>query len=247
MVAALLPRQNDRLTSKPDLFWAQVAIHENQADAVAGLLEVYDFAKHPYFRWLANPATTREAFRASQVPFRFAVESFSQALAGVLARIPRVEDRAAIADNIAEEHGRGNLSVSHKYTFLEYLEALGATPKELDQPCPIWVTAFNHSIRNLCLAQPYECGAAALGIIEQLYVGVSATIARSIKERGWVEEGSQRHYAAHEVLDVEHAQELLDVAAPAWDTPRCRSSVALGLLLGAYYFWKLYEDLLPDA
>lgn len=235
------------VTSKPDLYWAQVAIHESLEGAVACLLEAYDFKQHPYFLWLADPGTTREAFRASQVPFRFAVESFSQALAGVLARIPRVEDRIAIADNIAEEHGRGNLSVSHKYTFLEYLEALGATEKELDHPSPIWVTAFNHSMRNLCLAQPYECGAAALGIIEQLYVGISATIARSIVERGWVEAGSQRHYATHEVLDLEHAQELLDVAAPAWDTPRCRSSVALGLLLGAYYFWKLYEDLLPDS
>ncbi len=39
----------------------------------------------------------------------------------------------------------------------------------------------------------------------------------------------------------------LEVAEPGWQAPRTRSYVALGLLLGAYYFWTLYVDLLPGA
>lgn len=232
--------------SRPGIVWADVATCPTLDAALEVIGRAYDFAAHPYFDWMRAPATTRDAFRASQVPFRFAVEAFSQALAGVLAHIPRLEDRMAIAENIAEEHGHGEPPHSHKYTYLEYLTALGATPEELERPCPIWVTAFNHDLRNLSLAQPYEHGAAALGVIEHLYVGVSGQIARAVHARGWVAPGSQRHYAIHEVLDVSHARELLDVARPAWDTPRTRSSVALGLLLGAFHFWRLYDDLVPD-
>lgn len=231
---------------KPRLFWADVATQPTLEDALAVVERAYDFRRHPYLAWMRAPGTTREAFRRSQVPFRFAVEAFSQALAGVLAHVPRLEDRMLLAENIAEEHGRGVPRESHKYTFIEYLVALGATTDELERPCPVWVTAFNHGLRNLCLAQPYEHGAAALGVIEKVYVDVSGEIARALVDRGWVEPGSQRHYAVHEVLDVEHARELLELARPAWDFPRTRSSVAQGLLLGAWSFHRLYHDLLPD-
>jgi pyrroloquinoline-quinone synthase len=229
---------------KPQLLWGRVAIKETLSEAVETVARCYDFSQHPYFQWATHPDRTREEFLRTQVPFRFAVENFSQALAGVLAHIPRVEDRIHVAENVAEEHGHGNVGASHKSTYLEYLNAMGATEADLAEPCPIWVTAFNHSIRNLCLAQTYDVGAACLGGIEHLYVGISGTISRLIHERGWVQPGTQRHYAVHEKLDVAHARELLDLAEPAWESPRTRSYAALGLLLGAYYFWTLYEDLL---
>jgi pyrroloquinoline-quinone synthase len=232
---------------KPALLWGRVAIKETLPEAVETIERAYDFGAHPYFRWAADPATTRDEFRASQVPFRFAVEAFSQSLAAVLAHMPRLEERLQVAANVAEEHGHGDPRVSHKHTFLDYLRALGATPEELDGPCPIWVTAFNHSLRDLCLAQGHEVGAAALGIIEHLYVGISGRIARLLQARGWAPPGAQRHYELHEELDVAHARELLALAAPAWDTPRTRAHVALGLLLGAYWFWTLYEDLRVDS
>jgi len=90
-------------------------------------------------------------------------------------------------------------------------------------------------------------GAAALGMIEHLYAGISGAIARAVRDRGWAAPGSQEHYEVHETLDIEHARELLEVAEPAWETKRTRAYVALGLLLGARYFWALYEDLLLDA
>ncbi|MBT7691976.1 MAG: hypothetical protein HN750_08155 [Gemmatimonadales bacterium] len=229
-------------STKPQLSWGQLAIKETIWDAVESVGRHYAFDQHPYFRWAET--TAQAEFLATQVPFRFAVESFSQALAGVLARMPRIEGRVHLAENIAEEHGHGNLRVSHKYTFLEYLRALGATDESLSEPCPIWVTAFNHSLRNLCLAQQYEVGAAALGIIEHLYVGISARLAKLLNDKNWVKPGAQSHYLVHEDLDVEHARELLLIAEPAWTSPRSRSYVALGLLLGAYHLWTLYDDLL---
>lgn len=213
--------------------------------AVWQVAQAYDFRCHPYLHWMRQTSTSRAVFCQSQVPFRFAVESFSQALAAVLARMPMLEERLPLAENVAEEHGHGDRRCSHKYTFYQYLKALGATANDLTAPCTMPVLAFNQSILTYGLTQSGEAGAALLGMIEYLYVDISAAIAHMLHQRQWTDPGSQTHYAVHEKLDTEHARDLLALAEPAWYESRSRTQVAQGLLLGAYYFWRLYGDLLP--
>ncbi len=214
-------------------------------DAALALLTArYCFARHPYFLWLHSSESTRDQFRQTQLPFRFAVDQFAQPLAAVLARITRPEARRAVAENLAEEYGRGNELVSHKATFLQYLRALGAVPAELERPCPAGVDAFNQALLAFCLGNGAEAGAAATGVIEQLYIWISGAIARLIVERGWCSPGSQRHYELHEELDQTHARDLIDVARPVWPDAATREPVARGLALGAHWLWALYRDLL---
>jgi pyrroloquinoline-quinone synthase len=215
---------------------------EAAVDAVA---HAYDFARHPYFVWLEGPRATRDAFLRSQLPFRFAVEAFSQALAAVLARTPSVEQRMALAENVAEEHGHFELQRTHKHTFAGFLRALGAADGDLAQPCPVVVTAFDRSLLDHCLVERHEVGAALLGIIEHLYTGISHAIAGAIVARGWVGASGQQHYILHEQLDVVHARDLFALARPGWDAPLLRAAVADGLALGAHHFWRLYADLAP--
>lgn len=231
---------------RPNLSWEEVGDLPTLDAAVLKVASVYDFRLHEYLIWMQLDSTSRDAFRLSQLPFRFAVESFSQALAAVLARIPVLEARLPIFFNIAEEHGGGDRLLSHKYTFRQYLQALGATEVELATPCTTSVLAFNQSILTYCLTQSAAAGAAMLGMIEYLYVGISSAIARTIDRRTWTIKGSQFHYTIHEKLDTEHAKDLLMLATPAWDEPSSRAMVAQGLILGAYYFWSLYRDLLPS-
>ena len=222
----------------------RLATFDAAADAVA---RSYDFARHPYFLWLGAPRTTREAFLRSQLPFRFAVEAFSQALAAVLARTPRLEDRMPLAENVAEEHGHGELPRTHKHTFAGFLRALGAGDADLAQPGPIAVTAFNRSLLDHCLVERHEVGGALLGIIEHLYTGISHAVAGALVARGWVTPGGQQHYVLHEKLDVMHARDLFALARPGWDAPLLRPAVADALVLGAHHFWRLYADLAPAA
>jgi pyrroloquinoline-quinone synthase len=228
----------------PAIYWAEVAERPSFETAIEAVSSAYDFRRHPYFLWAASPATPREAFQKSQVPFRYAVEGWAQAVSAVLARIPRLELRLGLVKNIADEHGEA-FEQSHKASFRRYLAALGTPDDELATPCPIAVRAFQQATTNFCLVHAYEAGAAALGMIEHLYIGISADIGQLLAERGFTEPGSQDHYAIHEALDVEHAKDLLDLARPAWAEARGRSEVALGLLLGAHHFWQLYLDLLP--
>ncbi|MFB2919710.1 iron-containing redox enzyme family protein [Aerosakkonema funiforme] len=230
----------------PSLIWEDLIAIPTLEAAALQVATVYDFHRHPYIIWMQSNSTSRDAFRRSQLPFRFAVESFSQALAAVLARTPLLEARLPLAENVAEEHGHGECLRSHKYTFRQYLCALGATATELEIPCSTNVLAFNQSILTYCLTQPGEAGAAMLGIIEYLYVGISGSIAHTVCDRAWTTPGSQSHYAVHEKLDTEHARDLLILAEPAWHESRSRVLVAQGLVLGAHYFWSLYRDLQPS-
>ncbi len=242
----LLTTTNKTLTN-PQLIWEDLVHIPTFSGAINRVAEVFDFRRHPYILWMQASSTNREVFRRSQLPFRYAVECFSQPLSAVVARIAFLEQRLPIFENLAEEHGNGVTLRSHKFTFLEYLQALGANSFELDGPCSIPVLAFNQSILNYCLSQSPEAGAAMLGIIEHLYVEISGTIAKTIERRNWVLPGSQSHYATHEQLDTEHARDLLMLAAPVWDDLRWRRQISQALVLGAHYFWSLYNGLLASV
>ncbi|HEY2744575.1 MAG TPA: iron-containing redox enzyme family protein [Polyangia bacterium] len=240
-------KRNSAEPAAPSLSWRELDGCDSLDGAVRAIVAAYDFSRHPYFVWMAAPRTNVAEFRKSQLPFRFAVESFSQSLAAVLARIPRLEARLAVADNVAEEHGRGNQLASHKRTFIQYLRALGATTSDLGSDCPVTVSAFNHALLDYCLAQPHPSGAALLGIIEQLYVWISGAIAETVAARGWAAHGTQRHYEVHRSLDADHAEQLFAIARSTWREPSARAQTAQALLLGAHWFWQLYRDLLPSC
>jgi pyrroloquinoline-quinone synthase len=226
--------------STPALTVEDVAAAPTLEEALARVEQRYDLTLHPYFQWMAQ--ATRDEFRQTQIPFRFAVEEFAHALAAVLAHITDPTLSRAIAENIAEEHGHGNELATHKATFLQYLRALGAQPSELERACPAAVHAFNQALLSFCMQNGAAAGAAATGVIEHLYIWISGVIARTLADRRWCEPGSQRHYEVHELLDQTHARDLLNVARAGWDDQR--KGVALGLVLGAHWFWALYLDLL---
>ncbi len=229
-----------------DSAWEEPAFQgDHLAEVLSQITANYNFQQHPYLLWMQADTTTRSQFCQSQLGFRDAVESFSQAISAVIARVPRVEDRLTLVDNLVEEHGHGQLLRSHKYTFRQYLMALGATELELQAVTPIGVLAFNQSILNYCLTQPPEFSSVMLGMIEYLYIGISQMISKTIHDRHWTAPGSQSHYAVHEVLDVDHARELFKLSEALWQEARSREGMTQAMNLAAYYFWNLYLGLQP--
>ena len=218
-----------------------IILYSSLKEAYTRVAEVFDFAQHPYFDWMKH--TDKRSFAQSQIPFRYAVEGFSCALAATVAKIPQLERRVRLADNVAEEHGLIGDKVPHKYTISEFLHALGIEESELDVPCPAGVHAFNQSIRNFCLSNSPEADAALLGIIEYVFITISNVVATHIVSAGWASKGSQRHYEFHEELDIEHSQVLFDLSDEYWPHLWKREEICQGLILGAHYFWELYNSL----
>ncbi len=201
--------------------------------------------RHPYFAALADGSFSREDFVETQVQFLFAVVFFSRPMAVLAGRLPRPEQRLGLLANVADEHGEGDLSLSHERTFLALLARLGETPARIESRA-LWpeVRAFNTALAGLCVGDDCYTGLAALGVIEDLFAGISARLGRAIVARGWLAPEALVHYATHEALDVSHADGFYRVVeGPYAAHPRHAYQVTQGLELGAYLFLRLYEDL----
>jgi pyrroloquinoline quinone (PQQ) biosynthesis protein C len=199
----------------------------------------------PYLRALSDGSFEREDFVETQIQFLQAVVYFSRPMAVLAARLPHAEQRLSLLQNVHDEHGGGDLSGSHEHTFLTLLARLGVSLPEIDRRAQ-WpeVRAFNSTLLGVCAHDDLPTALAMLGVIEELFSGISARIGRSIVERGWLRAEELTHYPTHEVLDLSHAEGFYRWIEPLTSTdPRAAYQVEQGLELGAYIFLRLYEDL----
>ncbi|HEU4533877.1 MAG TPA: iron-containing redox enzyme family protein [Polyangiaceae bacterium] len=214
-------------------------------DYLAALKRRLAPADSPYLRALHDGSLTRDEFVATQVQFLFAVAFFSRPMAALAGRLPRPEMRLALLENVADEHGSGNLRFCHESTFLALLARLGVTPEQIERRA-LWpeVRAFNTVLVGACALDDTLTALAALGIVEDLFAGISASIGRGIVARGFLACDQVVHYATHEALDVDHAEGFYrELEGPYARHPRHAYQVQQGLELGGYAFLRLYEDL----
>src|SRR3712207_5109270 len=130
---------------------------------------------NPYLRSLAEGSFEREDFVETQVQFLHAVVYFSRPMAVLAARLPRAEQRLSLLENVRDEHGGGELTGSHERTFLTLLARLGISPSEIDRRAQ-WpeVRAFNSTLLGVCAHDDLPTALAMLGVIEDLFSGISA-------------------------------------------------------------------------
>lgn len=199
----------------------------------------------PYLAALREGSLIHADFLETQIQFLFAVVFFSRPMAALAGRMPRPELRLSLLNNVADEHGDGNLSLCHERTFLMLLSRLGVTTGMIEKRA-LWpeVRAFNTALVGLCTLDDLYTAVAALGMIEDLFSGISAELGRSIVARDFLPAEQLIHYRAHELLDVAHADgfyQLLD--GPYAAAPRHAYQIQQGLELGAYLLLRLYQDL----
>lgn len=212
---------------------------------LATLHEGLDVARHPYFVALEDGTFAREDFLETQIQFLFAVVFFSRPMAILAARLPRPELRRSVLENVHDEHGAGDLSLSHEQTFLTLLERLGVGRDEIERRA-LWpeVRAFNTCLAGVCMMDDVYTGVAVLGIIEDLFSALSARQGSGICERGWLKSEQMIHYDLHSELDVDHAADFYRIIeGPYEENPRFAYQIEQGLMLGAHIFLQMYEGL----
>jgi pyrroloquinoline-quinone synthase len=199
---------------------------------------------NPYLTSLADGSMSRDGFRRTQEQFFYAVTFFPRPMAALVGRIPDPHHRLDILHNLVEEHGEFDASAFHHNTFRQFLATLGTDPAVLDPP-RLWpeIRAFNSVLTASCVLDELEVGIACMGVIEHAFAGISATIGRSVVERGWIAAADLTHYKLHAEIDERHADEFYVVVEPAWGDPARRYFIEQGLELGAYVFNRLYADL----
>ncbi len=213
--------------------------------AITNLKARLDVLQNPYLKTLREGSFSREDFIETQIQFLFAVVFFSRPMMVLAGRMGRNEHRTALLENVFEEHGEGNLSVSHERTFLQLLERLGVNHNHIESRAE-WpeVRAFNTVLAGVCMLDDLYTAQATLGIIEDLFSTISADIGHSILSRGWLGPDEIIHYATHETLDIEHAEGFYAPLYQAWQRhPRHAYQIQQGLELGAHIFLTMYEHL----
>ena len=214
-------------------------------DTIDAIKKRYAPNDNPYLVALRDGTMSREDFLETQMQFLFAVVFFSRPMAALAGRLPRPQMRIPLLENIRDEHGDGRLTVCHENTFLELLERLGVSRKDVDERA-LWpeVRAFNTLLAGLCTLDDAFTGLAALGMIEDMFSSMSATIGGAIVARKFLRRGHIVHYATHETLDVQHAEGLYaGLHEPYERHARLRYEIDQGLELGAYAFMTLFEGL----
>ena len=212
---------------------------------IAELKKRAAFRENPYFRALADGSFSKEDFLETQIQFCFAVLFFSRPMMGLAARLPDAGERWTLLKNISDEHGDGDLALSHERTFLLFLERLGVE-KAYAETRALWpeVRAFNTVLSGLALFDDPLTAIAAFGIIEDLFAEISAFIGQTLVARGWIPSERVVHYATHEALDVEHADDFYKLIEGAYaKRPAAAYQVEQGLELGAHVFLRMYREL----
>jgi pyrroloquinoline-quinone synthase len=200
---------------------------------------------NPYLAALRDGSLSKEDFVETQVQFAHAVFFFSRPMMVLAARVSNPEVRLPLLENVGDEHGDGDLSMSHEATFTRFLSRLGVAKDELWQR-PLWpeVRAFNTVLAGVCTLDDVPTALATLGIIEDLFAGISAEVGRGVVARGFLEASALVHYKTHEELDVLHAEGFYAPLRARYEgDERVRYQVEQGLELGATVFLSLYRGL----
>lgn len=212
---------------------------------VASIVGDCEPSSNPYFEALASRSFSKDDFAETQIQFFHAVEFFSRPMAALAAKIPTPELRMEILRNVWEEHGEGDVRLTHKATHREFLARLAGLSAIDIEGRALWpeVRIFNTTLAGACVLDDYHVGAGALGIIERMFSDISSRIGRGVVLNGWIEAARMVHYDLHEVIDVRHSKDFFEVLAADFGDPRAAYSVEQGLRMGAVVFDGLFRGL----
>ena len=212
---------------------------------ISSLIESSPIDRQPFFLSLLNGTMDKEKFKETQIDFLDAVEFFSRPMFIISSKLDSYEDRGYIIENILDEHGNGELGNAHGNTFRQYLVSLGATEKQINNRKPNKaVLEYNNALIKCSTNNSTMRSIAMMGIIEERYSKISATIVREILKKKWIQKEQLTHYSLHEELDIEHSQGFYNIIKDNWSDADSSDEIKKGLVLGNSMILNLYNDLL---
>ena len=184
---------------------------------ISKLIKSSPIDDQPFFMSLLNETMDKEQFKETQINFLDAVEFFSKPMFIISSKLDTYEDRCRIIENILDEHGNGEIGNAHGNTFRQYLVSLGVTEKQINNRKPNKaVLEFNKTLIKCSTKKSTMRSIAMMGIIEERYSKISATVVREILNKKWISKDRLYHYSLHAELDVEHAQGFYNIIKGGW-------------------------------
>jgi pyrroloquinoline-quinone synthase len=214
---------------------------------VARIFDAEPIEHHPFCNRMAEGVMTVEEVRTASLQIYHVVRHFPRFLSAILTQIADYRIRMPLVDNLYEEHGHLKAAHVHSVTYETFLRGIGLTDEQIVSSKPITpVIAYNRAITDLCLHHNWVEGIGALGVTEEIVARVSPIVGRFAVNTFESNRKELVHFTSHEVLDITHANEIYEIAAPFYAGAE-KESIQRGFELGLYYHKRLYADILVYA
>jgi hypothetical protein len=213
---------------------------------VQNICQRYSVTANDYFIALVRGEFNKQDFVETQVQFESAVTHFVNPMRALSMNISGAQLRAGVVSNIADELGNGDEKQSHRMTFIDFLNRLDKNAIRTLEAREVWpeVAKFNALLDDACSGAQILRGAAVMGIIEQMFATISGVIARDVVAQEWLTEGEMVHYALHEELDHQHAEDFFLLLDAGWQNGGAeKAAIIAGFEEGAAGFFALYDGL----
>jgi len=201
-------------------------------------------ASNPYLVKLSqHPPITN--FITSQLSFIDAIDQWGIIFLKLASKSNDLEERRILIKNLFDEHGGSeSTETAHVNTFKKLIHSLDQNKDiELyDQTLPTYqlTEKFYRQLHQVVESQPIPYSLAMLGMIEYIYIDVSKGIHQYLKKH--LGDQNINHYSEHEILDVEHSNDLMGLLRKYFLTTE-NDLIKQGIERGYQLLDQLYVDM----
>jgi hypothetical protein len=208
--------------------------------------DINKIENNPYFQNLRNNFEYLPIFIQQQKSFSLAVDHWSKILGKLIYKVPTYKERFVIIRNLYDEHGNGDLNNSHVCTikrFICSLENITTKHSLLNYDSNVQ-KILNNSLDEILETKSWIFVVSVLGIVEYTFITVSKLINEYVSN--FIEQNKIEHYSLHEILDIEHATELLSLVLPYINDDEKNNDIYEGIKFGYDIMDNLYLSFLSN-
>jgi DMATS type aromatic prenyltransferase len=203
----------------PEIYWTQPRIEAPVAKAPRPAMDIVEYfeenaiADHPFFARMRREPVRLEVLARLLLNFRVGItRDFPRRLAWLTARVTDDAIRCVLAKQLNDELGDGDFKRAHRGLFERMLEVLTPwTPPETEEVLSPGRVFGKELERCYVASDPYE-GVGASLVAEVYGKQVDTSIADQFRRQNQIPPSKLEWLHLHETLEVEHANESLDVA-----------------------------------
>ncbi len=169
--------------------------------------------RDPFFGALRHGQLSRAAVKRWAIQASLVVREFTRFISAIHANCPHRDAQQLLAENLWEEHGKGDEARDHYQLIRRMAKRLGASDEELDvaAPLPETTTYINHCL-TVTRDGGFIAGFAAIGVgIESFSPRFFAALAEQLQAQFDLTRGDVEYLLVHVGEDEDHARRSLEM------------------------------------
>ncbi len=218
-------------------------------DELVAYHETRDITLHPYFVKMGQePVDLPGLWRLMSNFNEGIVQHFPRRLAQLTARVTDDRVRSILAKQLNDELGDGHFERAHRGLFGRLLTALAPfRPSELAGDALAAGRTLGEALEHAYVTAPLSFAIGASIVVEIYGKQVDTRVGAEFRRQTQLDDRALEWLHLHENLEVEHADESLDLARLLPDDEQARVDAAAGARSIADAAWKFFDALYAQS